>query len=480
MLQSLSCSVAYDYEVPLRIWIHLCIALSENETGIFIDTKLLTSPNNCSLRGIEKLTSHTGLLTIGTSPLSDRVIPGSFADTRYYPEKLTEALATEARNFQNLSIHFPILSLKHRSSNIYELTTVKKMSLLQNEDAVKWLHFANRLTYNSAEFSCQTFGGNLLEQSSNVYGMLQQYVANIIKKIYFVSWLSANESSCVSVNVAISKIHLEPSPCEMHLSSICIVPKAQVYRLIGYIDLYAITFSLIGDNFQFLADQDYTMIYEGGKLILYDVNEMVELASTAKGVEPNDLLGRKHWYINKLGTNKYMTLTSCDENQFTCSSGACIDLRKTCDLNVDCSDFSDEKLCNITQKRPSFYNRALASSMQQKVGVFFGLSRIIDLDMAGGTIKVEFAATYHWKDPRVVFHNVHADRYTKVPSEDAKFYWQPNVMIRGVINEDIEALSPTLNPQHTAVRPSTLGNASVFLGQEGKIENFLPRYVPFR
>ena len=37
--------------------------------------------------------------------------------------------------------------------------------------------------------------------------------------------------------------------------------------------------------------------------------------------------------------------TTCDDDQFRCTNGRCIDLSWHCDQDDDCSDQSDEKDC---------------------------------------------------------------------------------------------------------------------------------------
>ena len=40
--------------------------------------------------------------------------------------------------------------------------------------------------------------------------------------------------------------------------------------------------------------------------------------------------------------------TNCDESQFPCHNGQCIDRRYVCDEINNCSDGSDEDYCNST------------------------------------------------------------------------------------------------------------------------------------
>ena len=42
-----------------------------------------------------------------------------------------------------------------------------------------------------------------------------------------------------------------------------------------------------------------------------------------------------------------MSLSSCDDDEFTCDDGSCINMSLKCDASVDCEDGSDEKDCKI-------------------------------------------------------------------------------------------------------------------------------------
>jgi hypothetical protein len=62
-------------------------------------------------------------------------------------------------------------------------------------------------------------------------------------------------------------------------------------------------------------------------------------------------IGRNLWSVSDrkcgsfAGTDDLVTITTCSEEQFTCSDGTCQPLVNRCDLKADCEDRSDEEAC---------------------------------------------------------------------------------------------------------------------------------------
>lgn len=48
---------------------------------------------------------------------------------------------------------------------------------------------------------------------------------------------------------------------------------------------------------------------------------------------------------------KNMTLTTCEEGQFTCDSGDCISIESRCDNAKDCLDSSDEVISYLNMSK---------------------------------------------------------------------------------------------------------------------------------
>ena len=115
-------------------------------------------------------------------------------------------------------------------------------------------------------------------------------------------------------------------------------------------------------------------------VIEYDLNEkkwiiqsMSSLVSTAssKALGSSLLLGKHPWVIEndnkcQLGVvQREVKLSSCEEGEFTCSDGDCIDIEKRCDKIQNCQDWSDEIGCT-TVNIPKGYLKEFAPIKLEK------------------------------------------------------------------------------------------------------------------
>ena len=192
-----------------------------------------------------------------------------------------------------------------------------------------------------------------------------------------------------------------------------------------------------------------------------------EIAST-DNVDVASVMGRHKWEETQPDFEKFrMTFSSCSANEFTCSNGYCIPLSKVCDFKTDCKDYTDEYFCNTTQKRPLYYDKGLSGGKPIQVGLTAKLLRVLGIYMDDGTIKIEFEVKAEWRDSRVVFHNLHPGKKTLIPSGDISYYWQPNIILDGVVNADVSALSMVKFPGKMYVTAQKNGLPDVFDTQEG-------------
>ena len=76
-----------------------------------------------------------------------------------------------------------------------------------------------------------------------------------------------------------------------------------------------------------------------------------------------------------------------------------------------------------------------------------------------------------WKDKRIKFNNIHQDSITLIPRRDSLFYWQPHIVLEGVVNEHTFLLSPALKIGKMFVQANGNGIASTFRDREGQFSN---------
>lgn len=132
------------------------------------------------------------------------------------------------------------------------------------------------------------------------------------------------------------------------------------------------------------------------------------------------------------GKTVNLTISVCGHGQFTCSDGSCIDLRKRCDLRIDCLDQSDEAECSLVAIPPGYRSIIPPShnTQSEPLPIEF-LLKIISFPTIA-TQDQTFTATLHlalqWRDNRLDYHNLKEDRTLNLLAHDAvERIWTPRV-----------------------------------------------------
>ena len=129
-------------------------------------------------------------------------------------------------------------------------------------------------------------------------------------------------------------------------------------------------------------------------------------------------------------------ITVCNfPDEFSCKSGACIDIYKRCDNRKDCDDGSDEEDCKLLQI-PESYDKSLPPELSDEVerpNEIFIQVDVINVDIVDTVamvvgLTVEFVLK--WKDHKVNFENLQNFKNERgtvkiIPSKEKNEIWIP-------------------------------------------------------
>ena len=140
-----------------------------------------------------------------------------------------------------------------------------------------------------------------------------------------------------------------------------------------------------------------------------------------------------------------ITLTHCEDDQFTCFSGECVPMDNRCDRIVDCPDSSDEKECAVLHIDQTTYikeyppitvdsNRTL---IKIPVNISIDIMKILEINEVEGAFKVSFQLHSSWVDERLIYVNLKEDSNLNTLTEKEKEdIWTPNIVFSNTKSQD--------------------------------------------
>ncbi len=204
----------------------------------------------------------------------------------------------------------------------------------------------------------------------------------------------------------------------------------------------------------------------------YDEQEVVAT------LDDNVLMGTKQWNIENDGcgggNETWLSVTLCDEDEFNCDSGQCVDMEKRCDGVIDCHDSSDETECAIVKVNDGYMPHMAPSQNDDNttttIHVALYVVSVLGISEVDNHISFQFQLLMTWSDPRLLFRHLKKTRATSnnnINSEAQEgIIWIPEALFyntrdkqRSIVDEDALAYvtrlgEPELNDM-SALRATT-------------------------
>lgn len=319
---------------------------------------------------------------------------GMLADLRLFPKKLTQAEADEVRTGAWQGINYYTMTIDKMSTNsehnIIQNITYKE--LLQRPPDYIILSFYEKTTYAHTLKTCQKYGGLLpnidTEDINTILGKCSPnigYATDI--------WLYQPDYDPRNPKIDCSMIahyvkgnaSLMTWNCEGESSTVCCyVPRNTRVRMIGDHQIEEQMFHFMPPSF---VGQSVTLDGEKSLHVAWENSSSVAVMTKEGEVmfrqQPttNHYIGRSLWSATS-GEKNNISFSICKKNQFSCSNGECVSISKRCDgVPADCSDNSDEGMCEIFYgPPPNYYPQKAPPDPRINVTLYVKYIRNVDTD----------------------------------------------------------------------------------------------------
>ena len=138
-----------------------------------------------------------------------------------------------------------------------------------------------------------------------------------------------------------------------------------------------------------------------------------------------------------------LTISACEETQFVCDSGHCINLDKKCNVHRDCNDGSDEVNCDLIKWKLSNSYKAEVAPYGTPLKIFISANILAfpSIDTIGLKFTADFFLNLRWYDPRLHWKNLQ-DEYTVNALDDANKFsvWTPRLSFENALGNIITEL----------------------------------------
>ena len=184
------------------------------------------------------------------------------------------------------------------------------------------------------------------------------------------------------------------------------------------------------------------------------------------------LLGKHLWQISNdsKSCNRgepysiFLKLTGCEDWEFTCNDGQCINMEKRCDQISQCKDKSDEIGCSLISMDKN-YNKHIppfSENEQAKVNVSMSFLSINGISEIFLTIEIKYTISLEWYETdRMIYHNLKEKLSSNALSEDEMYsVWTPFLIYINTDDNEGTRIKYKLKDVRTTMAVTREGNFS--------------------
>ena len=156
-----------------------------------------------------------------------------------------------------------------------------------------------------------------------------------------------------------------------------------------------------------------------------------------------------------------ITITHCNDEEFTCNDGNCVPMELRCNRISDCPDMSDERNCMLLIIAKGYiadYEPVTVDDnyniVKVPVDVSVDVLKILLISEITGTFKVSFKLYLTWFDPRLRFKNIkEKSNLNKLTKFERDRVWKPVIVF-----DNTESKQITITDERTQATVRRSGN----------------------
>ena len=436
-------------------WYKICFAISMNQLNVALNGE--TSSNEkvgLEFKNIEKAPLWFGVQKHSSEPTGR--LEGSITDVYLWNKSLkVEHLSLITSNETIPDLPPPdLFAWPPHDQPCYEYLYIEENDgLLQNDPPKKLLLVENYNNFNSSNYLCKAYGGNLFvpkgdedlsrlkalfEKSGNCtfsyLGLRKSMDGGVLdddgKNVSFFKWgknqpNGKNWQQCI---LARNNLEYDDVECSYEHCYFCQIPTKNTFKFRGNIPNgvekeYFVELGQLSKDTNITGFKEIDCFWNG----TWHFGKYLKLENSTSNMPP---FGVQKWNKDKL-----LKFTQCHDDEFTCHTyGHCISMTKRCDGQPDCpeEDGSDENECQMITLTKGYDKMFSQGKDAINVSISMLVSDIEEIDELKMEIMLKVEVTLKWFDSRLTFRNLKStDFFNQLNPEEINKIWTPSLLFRG-------------------------------------------------